>query len=418
MANRFYAVLIVLAVGALLLWNSVFVVNEREQAIVLRFGEIRRVVDEPGLYFKSPFSFIGADNVQMLPDRLLRFDLEDIRVQVSGGKFYEVDAFLVYNISDAAKFRQTVSGSMLQAEQRLRTRLDAALRRVYGLRGFEAALSDERGEMMRQVRDEIRQDAASLGVTIDDVRIRRTDLTQEVSQQTYERMKAERLAEAERLRARGQVAAREIRAAADREVTETVATARKESEIIKGQGEAERSGIFANVYQNDPEFFDFYRSMQAYRTSLENSGTTMVLSPDSEFFRYFNGEGGRGGIQNSPRAAPSEREDASPQSSAPESPTPPDDQSSAVQPSGGTTPAGVVSPSGGASGDGAEQGTAAPAGADDAASASAATPALPAADAGTTAPSDPSDTDAASPQELAEPATAGDPQGAAPTTVQ
>ena len=176
MANRFYAVLIVVAVGALLLWNSVFVVNEREQAIVLRFGEIRRVVDEPGLYFKLPLSFLGADNVQMLPDRLLRFDLDDIRVQVSGGKFYEVDAFLVYNIADAARFRQTVSGSVLQAEQRLRTRLDAALRRVYGLRGFEAALSDERGESMtdtgplnrlkksmKTIKDEIREMDLRLG---------------------------------------------------------------------------------------------------------------------------------------------------------------------------------------------------------------------------------------------------------------
>ncbi|MBO0661733.1 protease modulator HflC [Jiella sp. MQZ9-1] len=292
MANRFYAVLIILAVGALLLWNSLFVVNEKEQAIVLRFGEIRRVIDEPGLYFKLPFSFSGADTVQMLPDRLLRFDLDNIRVQVSGGKFYEVDAFLVYNISDAKKFLQTVSGSLSQAEQRLRTRLDAALRRVYGLRGFEAALSDERGEMMRQVRDDIRPDAASLGITIDDVRIRRTDLTQEVSQQTYERMKAERLAEAERLRARGQVAAREIRAAADREVTETVSAARKDAEIIKGQADAERNKVFADAYKADPEFFDFYRSMEAYRNALENSGTTMVLSPDSEFFRYFKQDRG------------------------------------------------------------------------------------------------------------------------------
>ncbi|TFF22963.1 protease modulator HflC [Jiella endophytica] len=317
MANRFYAFLIGLAVAVLLLWNAVFVVNEKEQAIVLRFGEIRRVIDEPGLYFKLPFSFAGADNVQMLPDRLLRFDLDNIRVQVSGGKFYEVDAFLVYNISDAAKFRQTVSGSIVQAEQRLRTRLDAALRRVYGLRGFEAALSNERTEMMRQVRDEIRPDAASLGVTIDDVRIRRTDLTQEVSQQTYERMKAERLAEAERLRARGQVAAREIRAAADREVTETVATARKDSEIIKGQGDAERSKVFAEAYKADPEFFDFYRSMQAYRTALENTGATMVLSPDSEFFRYFKREGGQG-ISGEGEGAPA----------APEGAAPPSDQSS------------------------------------------------------------------------------------------
>lgn len=337
MANRFYGVLIVVAVGALLLWNSVFVVNEREQAIVLRFGEIRRVIDEPGLNFKLPFSFVGADNVQKLPDRLLRFDLDDIRVQVSGGKFYEVDAFLVYNISDAATFLRTVSGSVIQAEQRLRTRLDAALRRVYGLRGFEAALSEERGEMMRQVRDEIRPDAASLGVTIDDVRIRRTDLTQEVSQQTYERMKAERLAEAERLRARGQVAAREIRAAADREVTETIATARKESEIIKGEGDAERGRVFANAYEVDREFFDFYRSMQAYRTALENSGTTMVLSPDSEFFRYFKGEGGMAAA--APASGQTSGESGQPSGSlpgvvAPEAPTPPADSSSAAEPGG------------------------------------------------------------------------------------
>ncbi|WP_370638296.1 SPFH domain-containing protein [Aurantimonas sp. VKM B-3413] len=293
MNGRIYAFLIAGAAGLLLLWNAIFIVNEKEQALILRFGEIRRVVSEPGLYFKLPFSFAGADSVQKLPDRLLRFDLDNIRVQVSGGKFYEVDAFMVYNISDAARFRQTVSGSIPQAEQRLRTRLDAALRRVYGLRGFEAALSNERGEMMRQVRDEIRPDAAQLGLDIDDVRIRRTDLTQEVSQQTYERMQAERLAEAERLRARGQVAARQIRAGADREVVETVAKAQREAEILKGQGEAERSNIFADAYSKDPEFFDFYRSMQAYRQALENSGTTMVLSPNTEFFRYFNSDQNR-----------------------------------------------------------------------------------------------------------------------------
>ncbi|MDX1732483.1 MAG: protease modulator HflC [Aurantimonas coralicida] len=294
MSNRFYAIAIAVAVVALVVWNSIFIVNEKEQAIVLRFGEIQRVVDEPGLYFKWPASFVGADQVRKLPDRLLRFDLDDIRVQVSGGKFYEVDAFLVYNISDAARFLQAVSGSIPAAEQRLRTRLDAALRRVYGLRGFEAALSAERADMMRQVRDQLRPDAASLGIELTDVRIRRTDLTQEVSQQTYERMQAERLAEAERLRARGQVAAREIRAAADRGVVETVAEARRESEILRGEGEAARSGIFAEAYGGNPEFFDFYRSMQAYRESLENSGTTMVLSPESEFFRYFSGDGGDG----------------------------------------------------------------------------------------------------------------------------
>lgn len=289
MTNRFSAAVIALAALVLVGWNSFFIVNAREQAVVLRFGEIQRVVDEPGLYFKWPFAFAGADNVQKFPDRLLRFDLEDIRLQVSGGKFYEVDAFLVYNIADAAQFMRTVSGSIEAAEQRLRTRLDAALRRVYGLRGFEAALSEERADMMREVRDQLRPDASSLGIQLNDVRIRRTDLTQEVSQQTYERMQAERLAEAERLRARGQVAAREIRAAADREVVETVAAARRDAEVLQGQGDAERSAIYADAFGRNPEFFDFYRSMQAYRTALENSDTTMVLSPDSEFFRYFEG---------------------------------------------------------------------------------------------------------------------------------
>ncbi|WP_206453406.1 protease modulator HflC [Aurantimonas marina] len=292
MSNRFYVIIAATAVVLFLLWNSIFIVNEKEQAVVLRFGEIQRVVDEPGLNFKLPFSFAGADTVRKLPDRLLRFDLDNIRVQVSGGKFYEVDAFLVYHISDAARFALTVSGSIEQAEQRLRTRLDAALRRVYGLRGFEAALSEERADMMRQVRDQIRPDATSLGLELTDVRIRRTDLTQEVSQQTYERMQAERLAEAERLRARGQVAARRIRAAADREVVETVASAQRDAEILQGEGDAERNRIFAVAYGRNPEFFDFYRSMQAYREAMSNSGTTLVLSPDSEFFRYFRADGG------------------------------------------------------------------------------------------------------------------------------
>jgi len=273
-------------------FSSFFIVNERQQAIVLRFGQIVDVKTEPGIYFKLPFGFIEADNVQLIDDRLLRFDLDNIRVQVSGGKFYEVDAFVAYRIEDPRRFRETVSGSVTLAEQRLQTRLDAALRRVYGLRGFEAALSEERASMMREVRDQIRPDAASLGLEIEDVRIRRTDLTQEVSQQTFARMRAERLAEAERLRARGNEAAQRIRARADREVVETVAEARKESEILRGEGEAERNRVFADAFNRDQDFFDFYRSMSAYSAALKADGTTMVLSPDSEFFRYFRDSGG------------------------------------------------------------------------------------------------------------------------------
>ena len=296
MANRLPFIAVIAAVVLFLIYSSIFVVNERQQAIVLRFGEIVNVETEPGIYFKAPFPFFEADNVQIIDDRILRFDLDDIRVQVSGGKFYEVDAFVAYRISDPRTFRQAVSGSVSQAEARLRTRLDAALRRVYGVRGFEAALSEERAEMMREVRDQLRPDATSLGLEIEDVRIRRTDLTQEVSQQTYDRMKAERLAEAERLRARGREAAQRIRARADREVVEIVAEARKESEILRGEGEAERNAVFADAFQRDPDFFEFYRSMIAYSNALLGTGTTMVLSPDSDFFRYFlNKEGGAAG---------------------------------------------------------------------------------------------------------------------------
>ncbi|MGO4834699.1 SPFH domain-containing protein, partial [Rhizobiaceae sp. 2RAB30] len=156
----------------------------------------------------------------------------------------------------------------------------------------ESALSEERASMMREVRDQLKPDATSLGLEIEDVRIRRTDLTAEVSQQTFDRMKAERLAEAERLRARGREAAQRIRARADREVVETVAAARKESEILRGEGEAQRNAVFANAFQRDPEFFEFYRSMNAYVQSLDPNSTTMVLSPNSEFFRFFRNSGG------------------------------------------------------------------------------------------------------------------------------
>ncbi len=298
MGNRGPFFLVILALGFYVLYNSLFVLNEREQAIVLRFGEIQSVKTDPGLYFKAPLTFAGLDNVQIIEDRLLRFDLDDMRVQVSDGKFYEVDAFLTYRISDATRFRQQVSGSLQLAEQRLKTRFDSALRGVYSLRGFESALSEERLEMMREVRNQLRPDATSLGLTIEDVRIRRTDLTAEVSDQTFARMNAERLAVAERLRARGQEAARRIKARADRQVIETKAEAQRDAEILRGEGEGERNGIFADAFGRDPEFFEFYRSMTAYTAALNDTGTTMVLSPDSDFFRYFQNPNGKSQSNN------------------------------------------------------------------------------------------------------------------------
>jgi membrane protease subunit HflC len=294
MSSRLPAILIALAVVLLIVYSSIFVVSAREQAIVLRFGQIRAVETKPGLYFKLPFAFMDADRVQYISDQSLRFDLDNIRVQVSGGKFYEVDAFMVYKITDARKFRETVSGDRVSAEARLRTRLDASLRRVYGLRGFEAALSNERAEMMTEVRDDLRRDAETLGINIEDVRIRRTDLTQEVSQQTYDRMKAERLAEAELIRARGNEEGTRRRAVADRQVVEIRADAQRDGEVLRGQGDAERNRIFAEASQRDPKFYEFYRSMEAYRKALASNNKTMVLPPSSsEFFKYFdNAEGG------------------------------------------------------------------------------------------------------------------------------
>jgi membrane protease subunit HflC len=293
MSSRLPIVLILLAVIAFLGFSSIFVVNEREQAVVVRFGEIQRVETDPGLYFKLPFAFVGADRVRVIEDRAMRFDLDDIRVQVSGGKFYEVDAFVVYRISDPQRFLQAVSGDIMAAEQRLRTRLDSALRRVYGLRGFEAALSNERDSMMEEVGEQLQPDAENLGLEIVDVRIRRTDLTQDVSQQTFERMIAERLAEAELIRARGREGAARLRAVADRQVVEIISEATRDAEIIRGEGDAERNRIYAEAYTRDREFFDFYRTMRAYETALgAESGTTMVLTPDSEFFRFFQNAAG------------------------------------------------------------------------------------------------------------------------------
>jgi membrane protease subunit HflC len=280
---------VVLAI-LLLIYSSFFVVNQRQQAIVIRFGQITDVKTEPGIYFKLPFAFLDADRVQYVSNQELRLDLDNMRVQVSGGKFYEVDAFVVYRISNARLFREVAAGDVAQAESRLRTRLDSALRRVYGLRGFEAALSKERGSMMKEVRSDLTKDAESLGLTLTDVRIRRTDLTKEVSQQTFDRMKAERLAEAEAIRARGNEGAQRRTAIADRGRIEILAAASKEGQILRGQGEAERNRIFGEAFANDSEFYAFYRSMTAYTNALGKGDATLVLSPTSEFFQYFNSE--------------------------------------------------------------------------------------------------------------------------------
>ncbi len=278
-------VLAALAIAAFVAYSAIFVVDEREKALVVRLGQIQRAVEKPGLYFKLPF----VEDLVYVEDRLLFFESVDKSVQVIDGRRYNVDAIIMLRIVDPQKFRETAQASLNQARDRIETRLDAALRQTYGKRSFGTALSKDRASMMTEIRDQVRGEARSLGIEIVDVRIRRTDLMPDVLKDTYERMSAERFAEAAQLRAVGDAQRRRIRAEAEREAVEMVAKAQRESEIIRGTGEADRNRIFADAFKRDPEFFAFYRSMQAYPRSLKGDDTTLVLTPDSEFFRYLKG---------------------------------------------------------------------------------------------------------------------------------
>lgn len=287
--NRLIIVAIV-AIGVIYLgFSSIYVVGPTDQAIVTRFGQITRVVKEPGLYFKLPTNVV--DKVQFVDKRLLRFDLNNITLQVKDGRFYNVDAFLTYRINNPRLFRERLSGSLDLADQRLNTRFESALRQVYGLRGFDEALSKQRPVMMEEAQKLIKAETDQLGLDVVDVRILRTDLTNQVSAQTYDRMKAERLAEAAQLRALGKQQAQTIRAVADRQAVEIVADANRDSNILRGEGDAERAAIFAKSYERDPNFFAFYRSLQAYKGSLSGKNTTMVVSPTSQFFEFFGNDG-------------------------------------------------------------------------------------------------------------------------------
>lgn len=282
--NALKTVGVIVAAAILVLgYMTLFIVDERQKALVLRFGEIKRVVDSPGLYFKLPV----AEEVVYIEDRIVVWENVDKGVQVVDGRRYMVDAITVARISDAQKFRQAVGADLARAKTRIETRLDAALRQTYGRRSFEAALSRDRAVMMREIRDQVRAEALSLGIDIVDVRIRRTDLMPDVLEDTYNRMSSERKAEAADLRSKGDATKTRMIAEADRTYTERIAQARKQSEIIRGEGDAERNKVFAQAFQQDPDFFGFYRSMQAYARSLTSQGTTFVLQPDSEFFRHF-----------------------------------------------------------------------------------------------------------------------------------
>jgi membrane protease subunit HflC len=276
--------LLILGVAiAVLAQGSLFVVSERDKVLVTQFGQIVRSIDEPGLYVKLPF----VQEAVRIEKRLVFFESDNKSVQVVDSRRYLVDAIAMYRVVDNQKFRESVGANIELANQRVMARLDAALRGTYGRRTFQAALSEERGVMMREIRDAVLSETRELGVDIVDVRIRRTDLPRDVLEQTYGRMGAERKAEAEQIRAVGNQQSLTIRAETDRDYTVLLAKAQRDAEIIRGKGDADRNRVFAEAFTVDPEFFAFYRSMQAYQKSLPGDGTTLVLRPEGSFFKYF-----------------------------------------------------------------------------------------------------------------------------------
>jgi len=280
-------VLIAIAAVAFVAYLALFQVDQRQSALVLRFGDIYRTVENPGLYGKVPV----ADTVIPIDDRLLLWESNDKVVQVADSRQYSVDAFTIAQVVDPRKFRETVGADYEIAKAQVERRLDSALRQTYGKRAFDAALSKDRAVMMREIRDQVRAEAENIGIRIVDIRIRRTELQKDALTATYQRMESERLAEAKDLRGKGEAAKIRLMAEADRKYVEMISEARRQSEIVRGEGEAERNKVFAGAFERDPEFFAFYRSMQAYSKSLTGSGTTLVLSPNSEFFKYFGGNG-------------------------------------------------------------------------------------------------------------------------------
>ncbi|HKS61334.1 MAG TPA: protease modulator HflC [Xanthobacteraceae bacterium] len=282
-------VLAVLAViAAIVGYSSLFTVYQTRLALVVRLGQPVKIVTEPGLNFKLPL----IDSVIYVDKRIL--DLENAAQEViaSDQKRLVVDAFARYRIRDALLFYQSV-GTIEGANSRLSTLLNAALRRVLGEATLTHVVRDDRAALMARVREQLDREAAAFGITVVDVRIRRADLPAENSQAVYDRMKSERKREATEFRAQGSQRAQEIRARADRDVTVIVAEAQSKGDAMRGEGEAERNRIFAEAFGKDPDFFAFYRSMQAYEAGLRHNDTRMVLKPDSDFFRYFADPAGK-----------------------------------------------------------------------------------------------------------------------------
>ncbi len=275
-----------LAIAAIIvIVASIFTVGQTEQALVLRFGDPvagRGLVTEPGLHFKIPF----IENVVLLDKRILDVETPTQEVLASDNTRVEVDSFLKYRIVDPLKFYQTV-GDIDRANDQLGYILNSAVRRVLGDADLRQIVSADREALMANIRQQVNQQADKLGVSAVDVRIRRTDLPQQISEKVFSRMQSEWAREAALFRAQGAEESQEIRAKADRDAVVLRADAQRDADQTRGAGDAQRARIFATAFGKDPDFFDFYRSMQAYTTGLKASNTRLVLSPKSAFFQYF-----------------------------------------------------------------------------------------------------------------------------------
>lgn len=273
---------IVLVLVVLTGMSSLFIVQQTEQALVIEFGQLVRVVQTPGLALKAPWQ-----TVYIFDKRILELDADPEEVIASDRRRIVVDAFARYRISDALRYYQSMPTEAL-AKQRLSSILSSSLRGVLGQRPFASLLSSERQKLVTSIRDQMRLQAKDLGVQIVDVRIRRADLPKENLDSVFGRMQTERQREAAGYRATGDEEAQTIKSAADKQVTIIKATATRQSEILRGEGDAERNRILGDAYGRDPEFFEFYRSLQAYEQSMGGSNTTLVISPESPFFKYFH----------------------------------------------------------------------------------------------------------------------------------
>jgi len=266
---------------------ALFTVDQRERAIVFQLGEVTEVITTPGLHFKWPF----IQNVRYFDARILTLDTPDAeRYITSEKKNLLVDTFVKWKINDARQYYISV-GDEVQAQTRISQTVNATLREEVGKRTVHEVVSEDRDEIMKNVRDRANQDAKKIGVEIIDVRLKRVDLPQEVSESVYKRMDAERKSVANQLRSEGSSQAERIRAEADKEREVIIANAYKEAQRTKGEGDAKAAAAYAQAYGQNPEFYAFYRSLEAYRSSFKDRSDVLVLEPNSEFFKYLKGPG-------------------------------------------------------------------------------------------------------------------------------